>query len=131
MKRTAADVFAVVIGAFLLIEGVWGFFSPVVFGILTTNTLHAIIHVILGITGIMLGYRDKARGFCWFLGGLLLVVGVLRFIPGANQIVIDLLNVNDAVGIMNIVIGLMGLAAAALSSKKAMASTFDNRPSTS
>ncbi len=64
--RKATDVFALLVGAFLLIEGVWGLTSPVVFGVLTTNTLHAIIHIVLGIVGIAAGWQRRARGFLHF-----------------------------------------------------------------
>jgi hypothetical protein len=36
----------------LLFEGIWGEFSDVVFGVLTTNRIHATIHILLGIVGI-------------------------------------------------------------------------------
>lgn len=97
------------IGCFLLVEGMWGLFSEVVFGFLTTNLLHATIHIILGLVGISLGKKDKARGYCIFLGALLIAVGFLRFIPGINTILIDLLNVNIAVALVNIIIGFMAL----------------------
>ena len=103
------STFAMVIGIFLLVEGVWGLFSDVVFGFLTTNLLHAAIHIALGLIGISLGKNDKARGYCIFLGALLLAVGILRFIPGINNILIDLLNVNVAVALVNILVGIMAL----------------------
>ena len=103
--RKATDIFAIVIGAFLLIEGIWGLTSPVVFGILTTNLTHAVIHIVLGLIGIATGWRRQARGFCIFLGILLLAVGLLRFVPGASELIVSLLNVNIAVAWLNIAIG--------------------------
>ncbi|MBA2744169.1 MAG: DUF4383 domain-containing protein [Chthoniobacterales bacterium] len=102
-------MFALLVGAFLLIEGVWGLTSPVVFGVLTTNTLHAIIHIVLGIVGIAAGWQRRARGFCIFLGILLLAVGVLRFVPGVDEIIIGILNVNVAVACVNIAVGAVAL----------------------
>lgn len=107
--RRATDIFAIVIGAFLLIEGIWGLTSPVVFGVLTTNLTHAIIHIFLGLIGIVTGWRKQARGFCIFLGILLLAVGLLRFVPGAGGIILSLLNVNIAVAWLNIVVGAVAL----------------------
>ena len=52
-----SGIFAVIIGVFLLIEGIWGEFSDVVFGVLTTNRIHATIHILLGIVGIYTGLR--------------------------------------------------------------------------
>lgn len=103
------NAFSILIGAFLLIEGFWGLFCDVVFWILTTNTIHAVIHIVLGICGITLGLKHMARSFCIFLGLLLVVVGILRFIPVANEFVITLLNVNVAVAYLNIIVGLLSL----------------------
>lgn len=111
--RKAADIFAIPIGVFLLVEGIWGLTSPpMVFGVLTTNTTHAIIHVLLGLIGIATGWAGRARGFCIFLGILLLAVGVLWFVPGANELVVRLFNVNRAVAWLNIVVGILALIAA-------------------
>ncbi len=105
----AANGFAILVGAFLLIEGIWGLTSEVVFGVLTTNVTHAIIHIVLGIIGIVLGWKRRARGFCIFLGALLLAVGVLRFVPGAGELTVQILNVNTAVAWLNIVVGAVAL----------------------
>ncbi len=105
----ATSLFALLIGLFLFIEGFWGLTSQVVFGILTTNLTHAIIHIVLGLVGICLGWLGRARGYCIFLGVLLLAVGVLRFVPGADELIVRMLNVNIAVAWMNIVIGLVAL----------------------
>ena len=107
--RKATDVFAILIGAFLLIEGILGLTSDVVFGVLTTNRTHAIIHIVLGLVGLLAGWKRSARGFCIFLGILLLAVGVLRFVPGVGQIIIAILNVNIAVAWVNIAIGAVAL----------------------
>lgn len=109
-RAAARNLFAIIIGVFLLIEGAWGLFSPVVFGVLTTNVTHAIIHILLGAAGIGAGLAKKARGFCIFLGALLLAVGILRFLPGAGDLIVRVLNVNEAVAFLNIVVGVVGLA---------------------
>ena len=69
--------------------------------------LHAVIHILLGIISLWLGFHGRARGFCKFLGILLLAVGVLRFVPGTREIIIILLNVNPAVAYVNIVVGVL------------------------
>jgi uncharacterized membrane protein len=104
-SSTLVNGFAFLLGLFLLIEGIWGLSSEVVFGIFTTNTTHAVIHLALGLIAIVLGVRKKARSFCIFLGLLLAIVGILRFIPGADSLVIKILNVNEAVAYLNIAIG--------------------------
>ena len=101
--------FAAVLGAFLLIEGFWGLMSPVVFGVLTTNMVHAIIHIALGVLGIFAAMMRFSRGYLFSVGPLLLFVGILRFVPGSSDLVVALLNVNHAVAYLNIVIGLASI----------------------
>ncbi len=103
------NVFSISLGAFLVIEGIWGLFSEVVFGIFTTNMVHAIIHIILGITGIVLGIKQNAGGFCTFLGLLLLSISAIWFIQGVDSFLIRLLNVNEPVAILNAVVGFLSL----------------------
>ncbi|MEO6406080.1 MAG: DUF4383 domain-containing protein [Ferruginibacter sp.] len=120
MKKplSAVNVFAIVLGIFLVIEGFWGMFSPLVFGVFSTNILHAIIHLILGFTGIYTGLRNHARKFSLYVGILLLVVGVAYFIPGADDLVIKAFNVNNAVAYLNITVGVIAILFALLTPKK-------------
>lgn len=105
-------MFAMLVGAFLVVEGIWGMFSPVVFGVLTTNVLHACIHIVLGLIGIWTGMKGGEKGFLTFLGILLIAVGVLRFVPGINDVIVSLLNVNYAVAYFNIAVGVISLIVA-------------------
>ncbi len=109
MNKTLADRFAILIGLFLLIEGIWELFSPVVFVVLTGNLLHGVIHITLGLLGIWLGWTARARGYCIFLGLLLLLVGGLWFVPGPKELIVQLLNVNQAVAILNLIVGAISL----------------------
>ncbi len=117
---TAVNIFVIILGLFFVIEGFWGFFSPVVFGIFSTNVLHAFIHLLLGFTGLYTGLRNHARKFSLFAGILLLVVGIFYFVPGADDLVIRLLNVNRAVAMLNIIIGVMGILFALLTPKRSL-----------
>ena len=107
--RSTASRFALVIGVFLVVEGIWGMFSPVVFGVLTTNMLHAAIHIVLGLVGIWTGMKGGASPFLMYLGVLLVAVGILRFVPVAGDLLVSLLNVNVAVACFNIVVGAVSL----------------------
>ncbi len=120
MKKplSAVNVFAIILGIFLLIEGFWGLFSPVVFGVLTTNLLHAFIHLFLGVTGIYLGTRNKARNFSMYVGLLLLLVGILFFVPATNEMVVNFLNVNKTAACINIAIGICAILLAVLTPKR-------------
>ncbi len=105
----ASGGLAVVLGILLLIEGVWGLFSPVVFGVLSTNVLHACIHIVLGGLALWAGSSRHSRGFLGFLGVLLILVAVLWFIPGTRSFIVDTLNVNRAVAIVNLIVGALCL----------------------
>ena len=108
----ACKTFAVLVGAFLLVEGIWGLSSPVVFGVLTTNTLHAVIHIALGAVGLWAGLKSGARQFCLFLGVLLVAVGALWFVPGVSALIRSLLNVNAAVAYLNLAVGAIAIVLA-------------------
>lgn len=122
MKKplTPVNIFACILGIFLIVEGFWGLFSSIVFCVFTTNLLHAVIHLFLGVAGVYLGFRNQARKYCLYAGILLLAVGILYFIPGADVLIIKLLNVNDAVAILNIIVGIIGMALALLTPKRAV-----------
>ncbi|MDB5851279.1 MAG: hypothetical protein JWP29_5031 [Rhodoferax sp.] len=108
-RYSPASAFALVVGVLLLVEGLWGLASPVVFGVLTTNLPHAIIHTVLGLYGIAVGLGRDPAGYLLFLGALLLAVGLLYFVPMATAMLTTLLNVNTAVALVNIVAGSLAL----------------------
>ena len=120
MKKpiSPVNIFAILLGIFLVIEGMWGMFSRVVFGILTTNLLHVAIHLLLGVSGIYLGTRNQARKFSLYTGVLLLVVGILYFVPDAGELIIQILNVNNAVAYLNIILGIIAILLALLTPKR-------------
>ena len=130
MKKplSAVNIFAVILGLFLVIEGFWGMFNPIVFGIFSTNLLHATIHLLLGVTGIYLGTRNKARNFSLYVGVLLFVVGILYFVPGADTLVIQLLNVNNAVAFLNIIVGILAVLFALLTPKRVVDTSHAHHP---
>ncbi len=114
MNRGISGIFAIIIGIFLLVEGVWGEFSDVVFGALTTNRVHATIHILLGIIGIYTGLKGGSRAFLTFLGILLIVVGILYFVPVAGGLIVSILNVSTTVAYFNIAVGIVSLIVAYL-----------------
>lgn len=114
----AVNVFAIVLGIFLTIEGSLGLFNPLVFALFSTNPLHAIIHLMLGVSGIYAGLRNHARNFSLFTGILLLVVGALFFVPSINLLLVKLLNINKAVSIFNIIMGIVAILFAMLTPKR-------------
>ena len=110
--------FTLVAGLFLLIEGVWGLFSPVVYGVLTTNLPHAIIHGLLGAAGIWASRSGHARKWCLAVGSILLLVGILRLVPPTADLIMQLLAVNVPGAYVNIVIGILAIVMARLPDRR-------------
>lgn len=112
IKQSLSRALTLIITAFLLIEGIWGLFSPVVYWVLTTNRAHAIVHIVLGVAGLVARRKGAIKGFFGFLGSLLLVVAIIWFVPAWRAVPRDLLNVNAAVAILNLILGLVSLTIA-------------------
>lgn len=108
-KPTSTNLFSIIIGIFFLIQGSWGLIDPPPFEVFTTNPTHAVIHILLGIVGVWTGAKKGAYIFCIFLGLVLLVLGLLYFVSYTGQILAGMFNMNFAVAILNIVIGILAL----------------------
>jgi hypothetical protein len=112
MKPALSSALTLLISAFLLLEGIWGLFSPVVYWILTTNRAHAIVHLVLGVGGLVARWKGAIKGYFGFLGSLLLVVAVIWFVPAWREVPRSLLNINWQVATLNVVIGIVALVIA-------------------
>jgi hypothetical protein len=112
IKPSLSRVLTLIISVFLLVEGIWGLFRPVVFGILTTNRAHAVIHIVLGIGGLLACWKGAIKGYFGFLGSLFIVVALLWFIPAWRNMPRDLLNVNWAVAVLALILGIVSLTIA-------------------
>ena len=113
--KSLASGFAFLLGIVLILQGIWELVSPVVLFIFTGNMLHGIIHLVLGLLGICAAVQNRARGFCLFLGLLLLVVSGLWFLPATHGLVVRLLNINTAVTILNLTVAFLSLLVATVS----------------
>jgi hypothetical protein len=112
MKQALSSSLTLLISAFLLLEGIWGLFSPVVYWVLTTNRAHAVIHIALGASGLVARRSGAIKGYFGFLGSLLVVVAVIWFVPAWREVPRSLFNINWQVAALNFIIGLVALAIA-------------------
>lgn len=103
------------LGSWMLLEGIWGMFNPIVLGFITTNRVRAAVHIVLGLVGLATAFAGGARRFLWALGLIALAVGFSYFIP-AGEAVVELLAVNRAAAVINCLIGLVALLCAAMCS---------------
>lgn len=111
------DTVATTLGVLLAFMGVWGLYSHTVLKVFTTNTLHAFVHIALGVAGVALGLASKSRAYCLGVGALLLGVGVLRFVPGVSSLAVAAFNVNVPVALLNITLGAVALFTAWISTR--------------
>ena len=108
-----AQIFALFMGVLLLIEGIWGFFSPVVFGVLDTNPLHAILGIGLGIAGVRVAREcGSARRYCWWLGASMLVAGGLTLTPDFETLIYVILEINHVEAVFSVGFAFMAFIAA-------------------
>jgi hypothetical protein len=115
-----ARLYATLIGGVLVIAGIIGFFysasfgSPGkvddVFGLLSVNAWHNIVHVLTGAVGLLVaGYA--ARQYAYGLGALYIVVAVWGFAIGGGESILGFLPVNTADNFLHLILGVLGIAA--------------------
>jgi hypothetical protein len=122
--RSPAQVFALVIGATLLIAGIVGFFynasfgtgddieRDAVLGILDVNGWHNVVHIASGAIGLLVvGSYSGARVYALAFGGIYLLVALLGFIAGDGEEILNLIPVNTEDNFLHLLIGLAGVGA--------------------
>ena len=104
--------FAVIVGVVLVILGIWGFFQPLILNLFGVNPAQNIVHIIAGALGIWLGTKGSGKGFNLWLGWIALVVGILGLIPGAKDLLAQLLGINSGISWLHIILGIIALIVA-------------------
>jgi uncharacterized membrane protein YphA (DoxX/SURF4 family) len=119
--RTPAQLYALVVGATLVVAGIIGFFynstftsnksvHDDVFGILAVNGWHNVVHIATGALGLLaLGYA--ARAYAGGLGIVYIVVAIWGFIIGSGDSILSIVPVNTEDNVLHLIIGLTGVAA--------------------
>jgi hypothetical protein len=117
-----ARLYATLVGAVLTIAGIIGFFysgsfdSPGevddVFGILSVNGWHNVVHLVTGLLGLAAaGYA--ARQYAIGLGLVYVVVAIWGFIIGSGDSILNIVPVNTEDNVLHLLLGVTGLAAGA------------------
>jgi hypothetical protein len=125
--RSAAQAFALVIGATLVVAGIAGFFYNASFGtgdgterdpllgILDVNGWHNLLHILSGVIGLAVsGAYDGSRIYALGFGAIYLVVALLGFLAGDGDEIFDLIPVNTEDNVLHLLIGFAGVAAGLL-----------------
>ncbi|MGV8142463.1 MAG: DUF4383 domain-containing protein [Candidatus Pacearchaeota archaeon] len=108
----AQKTFALILGVVLLLVGILGFIdNPLVgdSGLFGTNTMQDVLHLIAGAFGIYVGTKGMGPGFNMTIGWIGIVLGVLGFIGPIADLFASLLNINTAITVLHLAIGVVCL----------------------
>lgn len=108
----AQKTFALILGVVLLLVGILGFINnPLVgdSGLFGTNTMQDILHLIAGAFGVYVGTKGMGPGFNMTIGWIGIVLGVLGFIGPIADLFASLLNINTAITVLHLAIGVVCL----------------------
>ncbi|HEX8075819.1 MAG TPA: DUF4383 domain-containing protein [Thermoleophilaceae bacterium] len=119
--RTPAQLYALLVGGTLVVAGIIGFFyssafgSPGevddVFGILSVNGWHNVVHIATGALGLLALAYGASRSYALLLGVVYVAVAVWGFAIGDGDSILGFIPVNTEDNVLHTVLGLAGLAA--------------------
>ena len=132
MKKSPAQLYALVFGLALTLAGILGFFYTADFstgaeatrpgnrdaliGLFDVNGWHNVVHLLSGLAGLAAaGSWRAARLYAWGFGLVYLLVTGIGFALGDGHAIIGLIPVNTEDNILHLAIALLGLLAAILS----------------
>jgi hypothetical protein len=114
--KTLAQVYALVLGAVLVVVGLIGFFVEPSFSVgdsaqrgtliaFDINGWHNVVHLLSGVAGLALaGTAARARLFCIGYGIVYVVVTALGFIVGDGGFLLSLIPINTADNLLHLAI---------------------------
>ena len=135
-----AKLYATVVGAVLTILGIVGFFynsdftsnkavHDDVFGILSVNGWHNVVHIATGIFGLWAASTyASARAYALGLAVVYIAVAIWGFVIGSGDSILSIIPVNTPDNVLHLLIGIAGVAAGAATPAVAGPAT---RPATS
>ena len=123
-ETSPARLYALVVGATLVVAGVIGFFfngdfstgndvpRDAVFDILDVNGWHNVVHVATGALGLLaLASLAGSRLYALGLGAVYLAVAVWGFAIGDGEVIAGLIPINTADSVLHLALGVLGVAA--------------------
>jgi hypothetical protein len=115
-----ASLYALLVGASLVVAGIVGFLYSTSFGapgevdavlgILDVNAWHNLVHIATGALGVLL-YRTAAREYALGLGAVYVVVAIWGFVIGDGESILGFIPVNTEDNVLHALLGVAGLAA--------------------
>ena len=122
-RDNPARLFALVMGATLVVAGIIGFFYESkftddesvrdgIFGVLDVNGWHNVVHIMSGVVGLAVaGSYANARLYALGFGAVYIVVAILGFVAGDGDSIFKLIPVNTEDNILHSLIGVAGIGA--------------------
>ena len=124
MTESPARLYALVFGTALLVIGIVGFFfsssfgAPgnvdALFGVFDVNAWHNLVHIASGALGLLAWQMGRAREFALGFGAVYTVVAIWGFILGGGENILGFLPVNTENNVLHLALGVLGLAAGAM-----------------
>jgi hypothetical protein len=124
MERNPAKLYALVVGATLVVAGIIGFFyeaeftdnksvRDAVFGILDVNGWHNLVHIATGVLGLLAfaGGGYAARSYALGLGVVYIAVAIWGFAVGDGDSILSIIPVNTEDNVLHTLLGVAGIAA--------------------
>ena len=123
-----ARLYAALIGGVLVIAGIIGFFysasfatgasevnadSDKILGLLAVNGWHNLVHITIGLIGLALAGTDAGARIYAFLFGFIYIVLAVWGFADSDGVIVGLVPLNDEDNVLHLVLGLLGLGAAA------------------
>jgi hypothetical protein len=130
-----ARLYAVVVGAVLVIAGIIGFFynstftsnesvHDDVFGLLSVNGWHNVVHIATGLLGLAMARTlASSRMYALLLGVVYTVVAIWGFIIGSGESILSIVPINTEDSILHLAIAVVGFGAYAASAEQAAPAT--------
>jgi hypothetical protein len=138
MRKSPAQVYALVFGATLLLAGILGFFYTADFGtgddasrdaligVFDVNGWHNVVHILSGLLGLALARSWRgAKLYAWGFGTVYLAVTVWGFVIGDGESILGLIAINTADNFLHLAIALLGIIAAIASPSAPPPTTAD------
>jgi len=123
-QRSPAQLYALVIGATLVVAGIIGFFynssfgtgdgteRDAVLGILDVNAWHNLVHIASGAVGLALvSSYSGSRAYAFGLGAVYVLVTILGLIAGDGDEILNFIPINTEDNILHLLIALAGIGA--------------------
>ena len=139
LKRSSAQIYALVIGASLTLAGIVGFFYSTSFGdpgkvdgvlgILDVNGWHNVVHLLSGLAGLAIWRSySGARSYAIGLGFVYAIVAIWGFAIGDGEAILGIVPVNSEDNVLHLLIALAGIMAGLGTARTPRPSGVDAQP---